>query len=127
MCMADGGDSPDVSTSCTRRARKPHKCDECSRKIERGETYHFGKILLEGTWFENKRCEHCSVLADWLANECGGYLYEGVLEDFREHAEEYGRFDMWRAFWGAPRGWMRNGHLMPVPRMPLTSEQRAVA
>jgi hypothetical protein len=125
--MADGGDRPDVWVELKRKARKPHKCSECGRAIETGETYRFSKHLYDGVWWDNKQCSHCIVLADWLAVECGGYLCEGVLEDFLEHAREYRRFDLWRAYWGAPWQWRRDGHLLPIPKMPLTSEQRAAA
>lgn len=124
MCMADDCERADVWLEWKPRARKEHKCDECGRPIARGETYRQTKMLFEGMWIATKQCAHCVVLADWLVAECGGYLTQGILEDFHEHAQEYARFDLWRAYWGAPRGWQRNGKLMPLPRMPLTSEQR---
>lgn len=125
MCMADGGDRADVWLQWTPRARKEHKCAECGRAIAKGEIYRQTKALYEGGWLALKQCAHCMVLADWLVAECGGYLTQGILEDFGEHAEEYRRFDLRRMQWGAENGWARNGKLLPVPALPPTSERRA--
>jgi hypothetical protein len=125
MCMADGSDRADVWLEWKPRARKEHKCDECSRPIAKGETYRQTKALYEGSWLALKQCAHCVVLADWLVAECGGYLTQGIVEDFGEHAQEYGRFDLTRLRWGAENQWQRKGALLPIPRMPPTSERRA--
>lgn len=126
MCMADGADSPDVWRQWERRARKPHKCDECGRQIAKDERYLYAEAHdTEVGWWSTKRCSHCCVLAAWLREECGRYLVHGVLDDFREHAEEYQRFDLWRLTWGARNKWNRKGALLPVPKVPLTSVERA--
>ena len=125
MCMADGGDTCDVWETRTRVARKTHKCAECGRVIAKGESHRFYKGLIYGSWFDGRQCAHCMVMADWLSRECGGFLTEGVLEDFEEHAREYHRFDLWRLTWGGRHQWRRNGALLPIPTLPLTSEQLA--
>lgn len=127
MCMADDGERADVWQQWTPRARKDHKCDECGRAIAKGETYRQTKMLFDRMWSATKQCAHCMVLADWLVEECGGYLTQGIVEDFANHADDYGRFDLRRMQWGALHRWERKGKMLPVPRLPLTSEQRTAA
>lgn len=123
MCMVDGGERSEVWLEWRRRAHKKHQCSECGRSILRGETYRRTKDLYDGRWSSTAQCAHCMVLADWLSEECGGYLTHGIVEDFGEHAEEYCRFDLRRLQWGALHKWNRKGNLMPIPKLPLTSEQ----
>jgi hypothetical protein len=122
--MAAYGDRCDVWREWTPRARKEHKCGECGRTIATGEQYRQTKALFERMWTAAKQCAHCMVLADWLVQECGAYLTQGIVEDFAEHAAEYGRFDLRRLEWGAVHQWQWKGRLLPAPRLPLTSEQR---
>jgi hypothetical protein len=123
--MADGSDRCDVWVEWKPRARKTHKCDECGRTIFQGEVYRQTKGLYEGMWLATKQCPHCVVLADWLAAECGGYLTQGIVEDFEEHATEYRRFDLLRLLWGVQHGWVRRDLIMPIPKLPPTTAEIA--
>lgn len=81
-------DPPDVWRQQTRKARKPHRCSECGRTIERGETYTVKAGLTDGWWFGNKTCGQCQAAAHWLDVVCNGYLLNDVLDELVQHTEE---------------------------------------
>jgi hypothetical protein len=131
MCMADYADNEGgVSLgSETRKARKIHRCNDCSRNIAIGEAYHVGKWACDGTVETFRMCAHCRVAADWLTENCGGYLWGGILEDISEHVEEYrGVYpdvtrDLKRLHVQACHHWRFrrgpcSGSLLPIPKMP---------
>lgn len=126
MCMADSGEGPDFFSDSEQKARKQLKCLECRRVIEIGETYrrYFG--IHEGEAFTGKICQHCEVPAQWLSINCGGYMFEAILEDFREHASEYRRMDIARIAVMARNKWRspRRGVLLPVPTLPRPLAQQ---
>jgi hypothetical protein len=126
MCMANFDDGPEFFTDSTQKARKAHKCLECRRVIEVGETYrrYFG--VYEGSGFSGKICQHCEVPAAWLSENCGGYMFEAILEDFTEHVNEYQRMDIARVAVMARNKWRspRRGVLLPVPKLPRPLEQK---
>lgn len=128
MCMWDGGeDSPQVYRSKVQRTRKQRKCSECGRPIEIGESYQNVFMVYDGdasTWI---MCQHCLVAAQWLADNCGGYLLDGVWQDIHEHIVEYShpqyraiRRGLRRLEIGSGRLWMRFDRtgLMELPRAP---------
>lgn len=120
MCMADGGDGPDFFSAHNPVARKVHKCGECGRDIQPGERYerHFGTY--DGFSYSGKTCAHCEVLCEWLAENCDGYLYGVVVEDFTERASEYSRMDIARIAVMARNHWrsVRRKTMLPVPQKP---------
>lgn len=120
MCMVEDADFATMFADSVVTARKQHKCSECFRVIEPGEKYrkYFGKGV-DGT-FHGKTCIHCEVLMEWLQQNCGGYLFEGVLEDFQEHASDYQRMDLWRLTAMARNQWrsVRKNILLPVQKCP---------
>ena len=122
MCMIDAGETYKVSRSAIRTARTQHKCGECSRVIAKGETYRYCTGLYDDYWNVHKTCRHCDVARAWLSKNCGGWLYESVYDDIREHASEYPAlaFGINRIVVGMRRGWQRRDGqgLMPVPGMP---------
>ena len=63
-------------------------------------------------------CAHCQVAAEWLEENCGGYLLDAVHEDFSEHAT--GNLPMLRIVVGARRRWKTfgGGGLMALPVYP---------
>lgn len=105
-----------------RRANKHRVCDECSRQIERGETYRYAKGLYDGRWEHHAMCAHCSAAAEWLLSVCNGYQHCGVREDLVEHwtySETYRSVWLARAIAGMRRRWCRrDGTLLPVPGPP---------
>lgn len=126
MCMFDSdgdGTVTMIHDGSYRKARKAHKCAECRRVIEAGESYHVEAFTFEGDFSWHKTCAHCMVARGWLQGECGGWLYGGVIEDLREHCHE-GPYDMgvFRIAVGASWKWRgKRGNLLPVPAMPPTT------
>lgn len=46
----------------SRRARKQHRCVECRRTIEPGETYEYWSWAMDGTVDTAKMCAHCQAV-----------------------------------------------------------------
>jgi len=119
-------------TRTVKRARKSHKCTECGRQIQAGESYRVHTWIYDGQFDSSKSCAHCMVAEDWLTENCSGYLIHGVWEDINEHCQEYqGRAKciarLARIKIGMERDWQirrgpRKGQLMPVPQLPAKLE-----
>lgn len=122
MCRIDGAERAEVHSGHQRKARKLHKCSECRRQINVGETYQYDFTVFEGSPDTYKTCQHCCVLREWLLKNCGGYIYTEVADEVREHAEEYRylAIPLLRVTAGARRKWKRFGsdELMPIPTLP---------
>lgn len=54
----------DCVTSRYLKARKPHKCGECRRMVDVGETYSRIAIIGEGTACSVVLCLHCDALSE---------------------------------------------------------------
>lgn len=119
MCAIDDADYfCEVLSSRTLTARKAHRCNECGRTIEPGESYlcEFLTDKEQGARV-HKTCAHCQIVREWLLRECGGWLYSGIAEDIGDHAG-YG-MPVARLVVGINRQWYRiDGSLMPVPTLP---------
>lgn len=125
MCMIDDGEQFAFYVKATRRARKPHKCDECGRAIAPGEAYEIFRGLYDGKWDGGKSCAHCLVAQEWLTRECGGFLHHAVADDIEDHFREGYGIGVGRLAVGMRRGWKsRRGTLAPLPRMPKLSVER---
>lgn len=122
MCMSDDADRvTPINDGEYRKARKPHKCQECRREIAVGETYHYETFRNDGRFEQHKTCSHCMVVRDWLSAECGGWVYTMVEEDIREHADYHGLRVKLLAV-GMARNWRRkDGRMWPLPKMPKTT------
>lgn len=124
MCRVDDGCMAMMLASEQRKARKQHRCDECRRTIEAGETYLHERGIHECEPFTNKTCAHCQVARGWLSDQCGGWIYTEVEEELREHFYEdtaYRTKDLKRLIYGMGRQWhLRRGGLMPLPRLSQT-------
>lgn len=97
MCTVCSDAYAEFSTSTWRKARKPHRCDECYGTIAKGDRYErtFGKF--EGDWFVNALCAKCSRM--WsvhftatraIKEDCSpplGELREAIGECSRENPE----------------------------------------
>lgn len=136
MCMVDGAyDGPNEFSRTTQHtARKEHRCGECHRTIYPGERYTYASWKFDGDFSSAKMCRHCSVAADWLNENCGGFLISGIREDIQQHVSDYRgdaacvprlkRIDVgmrrkWKVGYGAKRG-----QLMPIPQMPAQIEPK---
>ena len=89
--MIDGADGYNTFTSerFVKRARKPHRCQECRRAIAIGDSCHYQSALFEGDISDGYTCVHCHVAGEWLSTNCGGYLVGSMCEDIAEHVQEY--------------------------------------
>src|SRR5690606_37845746 len=58
MCLWVDVDYTELDSG-ERRARKPHKCDECFRTIDPGERYQYWTIAQDGTVETQRMCAHC--------------------------------------------------------------------
>lgn len=100
-------------------ARKEHSCDECNRKIAKGEKYLYAFGVYDGNGDSYHTCSHCAVAVKWLTDNCGGFLHGGVLEDIEEHINDYPdiRTGLIRLAIGMKRRWRRFSAdaLMPIP------------
>ena len=52
----------EVYNSAIRRARKAHKCCECSKRIEAKEVYQYSSGIFDHEPFSYKRCLDCAKL-----------------------------------------------------------------
>lgn len=120
MCLFDAYDHhTEFSWSKIRKAAKDHRCGECARVIHKGEDYQYAAGKTDGLMWEAKVCSHCQVVAGWLRENCGGYLFNAILEDFQEHAEA--SIPMLRCVVGMRRGWRSfadPARLLPLPACP---------
>lgn len=88
MCMTDMADPVQFAHWTYRKARKPHRCDECRRPIQRNELYLVADSLYDRRWMVTKTCTHCEAAAQWLTVVCGGWIQTGLLEELIEHWHE---------------------------------------
>jgi hypothetical protein len=65
MCF-DHGDSVPILRQGMRRARKRHRCTECSRKIDPGELYDYACGADYGDFHVWKICERCHIHAAYV-------------------------------------------------------------
>lgn len=128
MCRIDETERPTVSTTFSFTARKQHKCCECNRTISPGEKYLSTKNLYEGHWDTFRTCSHCAVAQRWLAENCGGWVFEQVGEEIEEHADEYPALapGLLAVADGIKRRWTDGSGLMPIPEMPASIQSTLV-
>lgn len=90
MCMINDDTWWKVSRCDKRKARKTHRCGECRRNINPGETYeYFTGINSDGYGWETYRtCAHCQQAARWLRVFCGGSVFEMSADDLAEHVND---------------------------------------
>lgn len=128
MCMIDDCDRLMILADYDLKARTEHRCVECGRTIQRGETYKRETYKDDnGSIGTYKTCAHCLVVREWLSEECGGWVYTMTDEDLVEHCNGYGHpISVYRLAVGQRRSWhTRKGALMPVPKCPPTTHDRA--
>lgn len=126
MCMIDDLDPCEFYHEAKHKARKQHRCGECGRTIEPGETYMSASGKSDGDVWTAKVCRHCRVAVAWLAAQCGGSVFGEIAEDLRNHVDEYSRAPgvkkLARIYVGIRRQWKRfDGRgLLSVPLVPPT-------
>lgn len=122
-CFCDY-DPPTVLSEKTVKARKPHDCSECGRKIAQGEIYR----SIWGIWEDHPDrfcwCAHCNAGHQVVSavTDCDCFCYGGLWENFRDTCETCCDFALWRIQIGVQRKWLvrrgpRKGQLMPLPKV----------
>lgn len=59
MCFYNDGDCSTIWRDVSRKARKSHRCEECSEPINPGENYVYVASLYDGSWSDYKFCRRC--------------------------------------------------------------------
>lgn len=138
MCL-DVEVEGELLDSGTRRARKEHRCDECKRAIEPGETYRFWTVK---DWDSSgvgtsKMCAHCYATIElgaaltgcpkcwfWdmvhdLDPENGGFVGDIIVN---HTLPKPAHLAMLRTVIGRRKGWRRkDGTLLPLPKVPAVA------
>lgn len=123
MCGIEFADPWDFVHEETRNAGKSHRCAECGRTIERGESHHYLTGVCDGYWTSIRTCAHCKAAGTWMDTVCGGYLTEGLREELTEHWEDgYRSVGLGRLIVGVRRRWHDGRD--PIPD---STEVRALA
>lgn len=139
MCLYDDGDSYGMVPmgDGERRARTEHRCTECNRTIEPGETYRFWTVVggdADG-WLTSKMCAHCwgTIELGAALTGCRRYWYWDYVHELDvemgfvgnclgDEGHELGQADRYRLLRtviGRRRQWRtRAGELLPVPSVP---------
>lgn len=89
-------DPPEFYRMAIRRARKPHKCEECNGPILPGDAYEYASGKWEGYFSTFFTCEACRDLRVWVKNNvpCLCWAHGNGDEDMKEAIDE--------AYWRAP-------------------------
>lgn len=83
-------DAPDFYTAKIRKARKPHRCEECAGQIMPGDTYEH----VSGKWVDYLdtfvTCRHCVSLRQWVKGNvpCVCWAHGNADSDMREAVYE---------------------------------------
>jgi hypothetical protein len=74
-----------------RKARKRHRCYECRRWIEPGETYENLFAVWDGDAKTVKTCSHCVAFVEYIDAHvpCFCYAHGNIIEDGLETLREY--------------------------------------
>ena len=88
MCMIDDAEPWTFYHDSIHKARVQHTCIECDRTISPGERYERFVGNMDGRWSTFKTCAHCMACRSWLHEVCGGWMYQGVLDELEQHWDE---------------------------------------
>lgn len=75
-------DGPDLYYKQVRKARKVHKCCECSEEIKPGSEYEHVSGKWDGRMDEFKTCLVCAEIRDTFG--CEGYVHAQLWENIME-------------------------------------------
>lgn len=82
-------DAPSFYSRAIRKARKEHKCEECSGVIRPGESYEY--VCGKWEWVDSfKTCERCVDIRQWVKNNvpCLCWAHGNMIEDCKEAVVE---------------------------------------
>lgn len=81
--LGEADETCTLSTRTNRRARKTHKCVECSGEIKPGEIYCYASMLFDGSWSDCKTCKLCEEIGDHFT--CGSRVVGELWSDLQEN------------------------------------------
>lgn len=119
MCSIDYADGYSTYLQdIHRKARKPHKCGECYRAINKGEVYLYEVVVFDEQVSSHKTCLHCEIARKWLEQNCSGFVWGEVEEDLAEHCDTGMPIEIFKYTVGMRRQWTTiKGELMKLPRV----------
>ena len=86
MCMYGDDEYWHWYTEYHPKARKEHRCGECSRTIAKGERYWTQGGITDDQEFQwHKTCEHCAAASKWLEVVCDGWIFNARFADLYNH------------------------------------------
>lgn len=76
-------DPPDFHCATIRKARKPHRCEECGTQIKPGERYEHVAGANDGSIWTAKTCNECWELRQFVKINipCFCWMYGNMIED----------------------------------------------
>lgn len=103
-------DAPSVYVTTTVKAKKEHKCNECDRKIIKGQSYERTFGVWEGHVHVYKTCQRCTDLRDFVKSHipCLCWMHGQLYDDCVDAAKDYAREAPGLLF-GAYRRYLRTG------------------
>lgn len=119
-----------------RKARKAHRCGECGRTIEPGETYRYWTWVFDGRADDSRLCAHCDAAIDLghVLTGCPrqwnwsmlydtdpeiGYLANCASPDEHPTLTDLQRLELEHTRQAGARGWKgADGQLMATPVVP---------
>lgn len=137
MCLyIDHYDAEGIQLGSGKRtARKAHRCIECNRTINPGETYEYWTWAMDGSVDTAKLCAHCQAVLDvghaitgcprqwnitmlYDRDEEIGFIANCLHDDGHELTPDE-RAHLEALYRGGERGWRYGtGALMPLPAVP---------
>lgn len=88
ISVGDDGSGPEFYREATRRAAKPHKCDECGDTITVGQSHQYVSGKWEGDFTVYRTCLPCVEIRKVFC--CDGFCLSMLWEDMAEQV-----FDGW--------------------------------
>ena len=98
-----------------RKARKPHPCSTCRRRIDPGEAYATSFTVYDGRAYRWKWCAHCEAAWNIWCPEAGDGMisedgYDSWATDQARDLHELRNMIYWRQQWRR-----KDGTLHPIP------------
>lgn len=84
-------EAPEFYVQETRRAKKEHRCSECGRAIDAGESYEHVRGKWGGEMGTYKTCSRCLALKNWVKAHvpCACIPHGNLVEESVEAARNY--------------------------------------
>lgn len=83
FCECDVDGYVEFYSSCLRKAKKEHRCEECRSTIRVGEIYEYASGKQSGDFWDAKTCSTCLALVDYIKAHVPCYcrMHGDLFED----------------------------------------------